>query len=712
MSDLLERRLLFVTGKGGVGKTTVAAALGQLAAEGGKRALVCEMEPRGDLSSAFECGPTTYSPRAVSPGLFAMSMDTEAALREYLQINVHLPVFGRLTAIAQAFDFVASAAPGVREILTVGKLCYEVRERHYDLVIADATASGTIVGQLSAPLGINELVRRGAIDEQTRWMLDILEDPERTGVVVVATPEEMPVTEGLELIGRLSSETSVQLATVVANRVLPELFGRGEETTFAALDAAHSSLANALGESEPVVADLLDAARLAVRLRRVGAEHLDRLRQGLPHGIPLLLVPFLFGRARSSRHSPGRRGTCRRARAVTRPESSGSLERLLATKEIVVACGPGGVGKTTTAAGLAAAAAVSGGGRVLVLTVDPARRLAEALALSTIGNEATRIPNEAFTALGIQPRGELWAAMLDTKESWDGLVRRHASDQRSARAILSNPLYRTITGRFAASNEYIAMERLYELHAEGRYDLLVVDTPPSLGALDFVDAPEKMAEFFSSRLLRWLTVPLRSRVLGLAARPFTEVGDRVLGTQFLADIGAFFLLLEDMHEGFADRARQVRALLRAEQTTFMVVTTAETVPVREAERFAAALERRSLHLGLLVANRVLPQVFLEPAAVRAAEAMTRRAEQLAGELSEAVGGAGGVDQLRLVLGEVGRSFSNFHLVATRQAELLDQLLASHADTVTVPQLTSDVVDLGGLVEIGTRLYRGLGAAGG
>jgi anion-transporting ArsA/GET3 family ATPase len=300
MSDLLDRRLIFVTGKGGVGKTTVAAALGLLAAERGKRALVCEMEPRGDLSSAFECGPTNYTPRAVSPGLSAMSMDTEAALREYLRINVHLPVFGRLTSIAQAFDFVASAAPGVREILTVGKLCYEVRERHYDLVVADATPSGTILGQLSAPLGINELVRRGAIDEQTRWMLEILEDPERTGVVVVATPEEMPVTEGLELIDSLAA-TRVQLATVIANRVLPELFGRSEEATFASLADDALALATALREPEEVVAGLLDAARLAVRLRRIGAEHLDRLRQGLPAAMPLLLVPFLFGRSHGPR---------------------------------------------------------------------------------------------------------------------------------------------------------------------------------------------------------------------------------------------------------------------------------------------------------------------------------------------------------------------------------------------------------------------------
>ena len=301
--DLLARRLVFVTGKGGVGKTTVAAALGILAAARGKRALVCEMEPRGDLQSAFECGPTSYVPRAVSKGLYAMSMDTEAALREYLRLNLRLPLVGRITSVAQALDFVATAAPGVREVLTVGKLCWEVRERHYDFVVVDASATGHIVGHLAAPLGINDLVRRGVVEEQTRWMLDILDDPAQTGVVVVSTPEEMPVTEALDLIGRIGPETGVHLAAVVVNRVLPELFGRGEEATFGLLSApaALEQLAEHLGEQREAVSEVFAAARLAVRLRRVGSEHLERLRDGLAPGTALLLLPFLFGRAHGPR---------------------------------------------------------------------------------------------------------------------------------------------------------------------------------------------------------------------------------------------------------------------------------------------------------------------------------------------------------------------------------------------------------------------------
>ncbi len=298
---LLDKRLVFVSGKGGVGKTTLAAALGLLASEAGKRVLVCDVEARGDLALAYECGPTRYVPREVAPLLFAMSMDTEASLREYLRINFKIPAAVRVGPVAQAFDFVATAVPGVREILTVGKLCYEVRENHFDLVIVDAPASGNIVGELAAPVSINDLVKFGGVATQTRWMLDILENPAKTGVCLVATPEEMPVNEAIDLASRLGAETGVSLSAVIANRVLPELFGRGEEAVFEALGSneARSRLAAVLGD--PGVADVLDAARVAVRLRRSGAEHLERLRAAIDQGVPLAYLPYLFGRASGAR---------------------------------------------------------------------------------------------------------------------------------------------------------------------------------------------------------------------------------------------------------------------------------------------------------------------------------------------------------------------------------------------------------------------------
>lgn len=313
MIGLLERQLLFVTGKGGVGKTTVAAVVGMLAAERGKRVLVCETDPKGDLAALYDCGPTGFSPLEVSPGVFAMSMDTEASLREYLKLNLRVPTVGRIGPVAKAFDFVATAAPGVREILTVGKLCYEVRERNYDLVVVDASPTGHILGELAAPVGINELVRVGAVRSQTQWMLDILSDPARTGVVLVATPEEMPVREAVELAGRLESETGVALAGVVANRVLPELFARSEEAAFEALAAPARTrdLAAALesGDREGLV-EVVEAARLALRIRRGGAAHLRTLREGMPAEAPLVILPYLFGR------STGRRAVRQLAEAL------------------------------------------------------------------------------------------------------------------------------------------------------------------------------------------------------------------------------------------------------------------------------------------------------------------------------------------------------------------------------------------------------------
>ncbi|MDQ6948367.1 MAG: AAA family ATPase, partial [Actinomycetota bacterium] len=209
---LLDRRLLLVTGKGGTGKTSVTAALALLAAQHGTKVLACEVDAKGNLADFYETSRLDFHPREVQRKLFAMSMSTEESLQEYLRLQLHLPAIARIGPLARAFDFVATAAPGVREILTVGKLAYEARERHYGLVVADASASGHVIGQLVAPRAIDELVRVGPIHDQTGWMLDVLGDPAVTGLVIVTTPEEMPVNETIELVQRVRAETDVDLA--------------------------------------------------------------------------------------------------------------------------------------------------------------------------------------------------------------------------------------------------------------------------------------------------------------------------------------------------------------------------------------------------------------------------------------------------------------------------------------------------------------------
>jgi len=390
------------------------------------------------------------------------------------------------------------------------------------------------------------------------------------------------------------------------------------------------------------------------------------------------------------------------------PAASGTLDGLLATKEIVVACGPGGVGKTTTAAAAAVMAAVRHGSKVLVLTVDPAKRLANALGLDGIGNTEHRVPEEAFRAAGVRPRGQLWAAMLDTKESWDALIRHHAPDAQTRDEILANPLYQNISGRFVQSHDYIAMERLYEIHSASDYDLIVVDTPPTRNALDFLDAPQRMADFFSSRLLRWLIVPYRSRLVNMATKPFYQVADRILGTEFLADISEFFILFQSMYDGFVARSEAVGRLLSDRRTTFVVVSTLEAVPLREAEFFAEQLTARQLHLGAIVLNKVLPDYLLGSAGTRIAETVKDRAEELATELAPALAVADATldesDQIARVLTEVADSYLNFQVVALREKEER-ATLAVHPDVLaTVPFFDTDIYDLGGLLRLGEQIW--------
>jgi len=377
-----------------------------------------------------------------------------------------------------------------------------------------------------------------------------------------------------------------------------------------------------------------------------------------------------------------------------------NLEQLLATKEIVISCGSGGVGKTTTAAAAAAMAAAHLGGKVLVLTVDPARRLANALGLEQFGNTETRVPTEAFAESGVTPRGERWAAMLDTKQSWDDLVKRHAPNRRTLDAILSNTLYQNISGRFVQSHDYIAMERLYEIHSSGTYDLIVVDTPPTRNAIDFLEAPDRMAEFFSSRLLRWLTAPSKSRVMTMASKPFYTVADRILGSQFLGDIAEFFSLFQTMAPGFVQRAEAVTRTLGDRRTTFVVVSTLESAPLHEAEFFIEALDKRGLHLGALVLNKVLPAYLRRTASTPVARTLCAEASGIAARLE----GFDDSAAVARVLNEVGESFLNYQVVAKRESEQRAELARTPEVVATVPYFDADIHDLAGLLALGDRIW--------
>jgi anion-transporting ArsA/GET3 family ATPase len=400
----------------------------------------------------------------------------------------------------------------------------------------------------------------------------------------------------------------------------------------------------------------------------------------------------------------------RRSAPEPRPTT---LEQLFAAKEIVVFCGSGGVGKTSIAAASALGVTTHLGGKVLVLTIDPARRLATALGLEGLGNRAHRVEPEVLKAAGIDARGELWAAMLDTKQSWDDLVLRHAPDEETAYRILDNRLYTNLTARFVQSHDYIAMERLYEIHATGEFDLIVIDTPPTRNAIDFLDAPARMADFFGSRLLRWLTLPYRvggkrgSRVLNVASRPFYQMADRLLGSQFLQDIAEFFLNFQSMYDGFVTRAHAVERLLHDKRTTFAVVTTLEAAPLHEAERFCEALIARDYHLGALVLNKTLPDSLRDPEGAATATVCIDDAVPLADALLDTDEPAlhDGTRTAR-VLRTVGESYRNFSIVAMREAELRAELARVPDVVARVPTFSDDISDLDGLDAICRNLFAG------
>lgn len=391
------------------------------------------------------------------------------------------------------------------------------------------------------------------------------------------------------------------------------------------------------------------------------------------------------------------------------------LDALVAAKEMIVVCGSGGTGKTTVSAALGAMAAVRSGARVLVLTVDPARRLA-----TSLGIDPARLGNGAATATRVDPavlaaaaqragvesldQGEMWVAMLDTKAGWDELIRRHAPDADVRDRVLANPLYQNITGRFVHSHDYLAMEQLHDLHATGDYDLVVIDTPPSRNALDLLDAPGRMKDFFGSRLLRWLTVPYRSRLFTAASKPFYQVADRVLGSRFLQDIAEFFVLFQTMEAGFVARADEVERLLVDQRTAFVVVSTLEAAPAHEARFLVGELQRRSMQVGAVVLNRTLPDRVRHPAAAKSARALRTVVDDEAAIAELAAAVDSGPSDVVAVLREVGERFRDLAVVASREAERRSELEGAGAPTVAVPALDHDVADLAGVLELGSHLF--------
>jgi anion-transporting ArsA/GET3 family ATPase len=273
---------------------------------------------------------------------------------------------------------------------------------------------------------------------------------------------------------------------------------------------------------------------------------------------------------------------------------------------VVVCCGTGGVGKTTTAAAIALEAARRGR-RACVVTIDPAKRLANALGLVALADTPTEIAPAAWDPNG-ESTGRLFALMLDTKSTFDRLVTRHAGDEEQAQRILDNRFYRNISGALGGTQEYMAMEKLHELHHDGGFDLVVVDTPPTRHALDFVDAPARLLRLFENRLFRVMMMPTRAsmKIAGVALQTLLRTLSKVVGREVIDDVIAFFRAFEGMEAGFRERAHTVQALIADPETSFALVTTPRRDAVDEAEYFASRLVEHRLHVDALIVNRVSP----------------------------------------------------------------------------------------------------------
>ncbi len=362
-------------------------------------------------------------------------------------------------------------------------------------------------------------------------------------------------------------------------------------------------------------------------------------------------------------------------------------------KRICIVAGSGGVGKTTASAALALGLA-AGGKRVAVVTFDPARRLADALGLAELANEPRMVDPAVLAAHGIEMRGELWAMMLDPKATFDGLIARLAPDERTREDVLGNRIYAQLSSAIAGSQEFSAVAKLYELDRDGDYDAIVLDTPPSRNALDFLDAPDRLTDFFEGRALRLFLVPtgIAARVMSAGTGVVFGILRKLTGVDLLDDVSVLFGAMGGLIDGFRERAAAVKALLADPATTFLIVASPEREPVAEAIFFRQKLREARMPFGGLIVNRAAllgDDEHGDPVAIRAG-------------LRDALGDA--------LAAKVAQSAEDLQLLAARNAAAIERLKTEldDPDPIVVPRLDGEVQDIDGLLV----LYRHLAGAGG
>ncbi len=733
MPDWSRVKLHVVTGKGGTGKTTVAASLALALASEGKDVLLCEVEGRQGIARLFDVDPLPYEERRIAVGLtedgtepgtvYGLHIDPESALLEYLAMYYRLGRAGRALDRFGVIEFATTLAPGVRDVLLTGKVFEAAKEgrrrgktaRQYDAVVLDAPPTGRIAQFLGVNSELAGLARVGPINTQAERVMKLFRS-RRTAIHLVTVLEEMPVQETADGIEELRT-TGLPVGAVVVNLVRPRDLGPEQ-----------------LADAREGTID-----RTARRGRPRGRRHRRRRRPGLRapgRGPRPRRTPGTGGLAARHRRRPGRAllraaaaGGRRRPRCALRvrrppqgpgadvstPRSTtsktrnrarvGPLASVPASRAtpldvdallddphtgIIVCCGSGGVGKTTVSAALALRAAERGR-RVVVLTIDPARRLAQSMGIEELDNTPRPVTGVEG---GPDGRGCLDAMMLDMKRTFDEVVESQATPEK-AQQILANPFYIALSSSFAGTQEYMAMEKLGQIHAraqaEGSYDLIVVDTPPSRSALDFLDAPERLSSFLDGRFIRLLLAPAKgpARLMSAGVGLVTSAMTKVLGAQVLRDMQTFVAAFDTLFGGFRARAQKTFELLQADGTAFLVVAAPEPDALREAAYFVERLSEDRMPLAGMIVNRASPSPI---GTLSADEAMTAcaRLEQ---------GGTGSVAAGLL------RLHADRSRLVERETELRNRFAAAHprVPTTVVPALAGDVHDLDGLRQVGDLL---------
>ncbi len=731
MVDWPSVRLHVVTGKGGTGKSTVAAALALALASDGRQVLLCEVEGRQGIARMFDVDPLPYDERRIATGLtdrsgrapgsvYALHIDAESALLEYLSMYYRLGRAGKALDRFGVIEFATTIAPGVRDVLLTGKVYEAARRnggrgsgRRYDAIVLDAPPTGRIAQFLGVNQELAGLAKMGPIKSQADSIMTLFRS-ERTAVHLVTVLEEMPVQETADGIAQLRA-ADLPVGGVVVNQVRPQDLDADD------LAAARDRRARPGGggprprvgghrgerQPRPGVAHRGARPRRAARARGRPAGRGRPARRADVRAAPAG-VGHRRRRALRAGGPPQEAGdgmTPRTARPRVGPLASIpsdapalDVDALLDDPGtgIIVCCGSGGVGKTTTSAALALRAAERGR-KVVVLTIDPARRLAQSMGIEELDNTPRPVAGVRKPRGG--ERGSLDAMMLDMKRTFDEVVESQATPEK-ARQILQNPFYIALSSSFAGTQEYMAMEKLGQIHrqaqADATYDLIVVDTPPSRSALDFLDAPERLSSFLDGRFIRVLLAPAKgpARLMTAGLSVITNALTKVLGAQILRDMQTFVAAFDTLFGGFRARAEKTFALLQAEGTAFLVVAAPEPDAMREAAYFVERLGEDRMPLAGLVVNRASAPP-AQPLSADESMAAAARLGKVRGAAAESAGRTSGLlrlhaDRTRLV---------------EREALVRRRFAAAHPDvpTVVVPALASDVHDLAGLRRVGALL---------